>query len=380
MRLKIGAALTNTATATLNMDGIGDTVIKTDIGEELGGGELVAGCYTDFLYDGTNWIFLYSREFFQELINGGGGVIIGTQVFTTIGIAIYVPTPGTECCIIECVGGGGGAGGAQAAIATEYMVGGGGGSGAYTRVVKTAADIGASQSVTVGGGGLGGTGNLAIPQNNGGNGDATSLGALCIANGGGGGLGASAAQYPLGGTGGTAGTPAAGEIHSQGAAGQSGSYNNNTNAGFIVYGTGAGAPSVLGGGSLAFLGSTATHGTTAGNYGGGGSGGSIHGQVTLGWTNGGAGSPGIVIVTEFAGRGHRVMMAPLGQSGQQGRAERAPAMCCVPAFQRWDRSHNGSIVRTFRALTLPVSLLSRRSLPGPSLPALIRLTPQTWIF
>ena len=123
VKLKIGTT-TNTGSATLNMDGIGDVTIKDDQGVNLRGGELVANGYTDLLYNGSNWIFLYSHAFFIELITGGGGVIIGKQIFSTAGTFTYTPSVGMECCIVECVGGGGGGGGA-ASVSPQYMSSGG---------------------------------------------------------------------------------------------------------------------------------------------------------------------------------------------------------------------------------------------------------------
>jgi hypothetical protein len=59
--LKVGSGLTNNASMTLNMDGLGDVLVNTADGVNLRGGEFVAGGYVDLLYNGTNWIFLYSR-------------------------------------------------------------------------------------------------------------------------------------------------------------------------------------------------------------------------------------------------------------------------------------------------------------------------------
>lgn len=56
--LKIGASLTNTDTMTLNMDAIGAVTVKTQVATDLGGGEVKAGTYREFLYDGTNWILI----------------------------------------------------------------------------------------------------------------------------------------------------------------------------------------------------------------------------------------------------------------------------------------------------------------------------------
>lgn len=56
--LKIGPGLTNTGPATLNMDNIGAAAIKNSLGGALSGGELVAGTYREFIFDGTNPILI----------------------------------------------------------------------------------------------------------------------------------------------------------------------------------------------------------------------------------------------------------------------------------------------------------------------------------
>jgi len=55
VKLKIGAALTNTGATTLNMDAIGAATVKAPDGAALTGGELIAGAYSDFVFDGTSW-------------------------------------------------------------------------------------------------------------------------------------------------------------------------------------------------------------------------------------------------------------------------------------------------------------------------------------
>jgi hypothetical protein len=61
VRLKIGPNLSSVAgtATTLNMDGIGAVNIKTQKGDNVTSG-LLAGTYVNFLYDGTNWIWLDS--------------------------------------------------------------------------------------------------------------------------------------------------------------------------------------------------------------------------------------------------------------------------------------------------------------------------------
>src|SRR6266487_1866056 len=78
---------------------------------------------------------------------------IAIQKFTANGT--YTPTPGMRFCIIEAVGGGAG-GGSVASAAADIYVGGGGGAGSYSRALSSAAQIGASQAVTIGSAGTGG--------------------------------------------------------------------------------------------------------------------------------------------------------------------------------------------------------------------------------
>ena len=289
VKLKIGAGLTNDGPASLNMDGIGDTVIKTADGQNTKGGELVGGSYTDLVFDGTSWIFLYSREFFFELITGGDGIICGQQIFATAGSFEYIPTPLMECCIVECVGGGGGGGGGSGG-ADVVGNGGGGGSGSYSRKLLTAADVGASQPVVVGDAGLGQTG---AP---GSDGSPTTFGSLCAANGGAGGGG-------FGQPGGVGGGAGLGDVAAAGSPGEAGSYNpiGGIDNKFIFSGAGGSGP--WGGGAPASIAPPSFHvgGATASNYGSGGGGASTYDFGAA--IGGGDGSAGVVIITEFRGRG-----------------------------------------------------------------------------
>src|SRR6185369_13411557 len=54
VRLKIGSGLTNTSSVTLNMDGLGDVLVKTASGDTLLGNEFPADNYVDLVYSGTN--------------------------------------------------------------------------------------------------------------------------------------------------------------------------------------------------------------------------------------------------------------------------------------------------------------------------------------
>src|SRR5262245_27667138 len=218
-KLKIGGGLTNTGPMTLNMDGIADIQVKREDGTSLTGGEFVDCYLVNLLFDGLNWIYLFSvlnsvqltgnstaqtpsdpldndnsiatTAWVQSLISGGAGIVLGQKVFKTVGTAVYTPHSLMKSCIVECVGGGGGGGGADTGGELQWCIGGAGGSGGYSRRVLTATQIGASQSIKIGAGGAAGAPGVS-PAGNGGD---TFMGAdlahaLCAARGGGGGQGA----------------------------------------------------------------------------------------------------------------------------------------------------------------------------------------------
>lgn len=214
------------------------------------------------------------------------------QVFTTSGT--YTPTSGMVFCDVELLGGGAAAGGVATASAGQCAVSGGGGVGGYSRKILTAAQIGVSQTITIGSGGTSTAGFV-----NGGDGGITSLGSLFSANGGHGGGGSPSSISPAtnGGLGGV---------------GVGGDFNTNGALGFSGFGFGATnfAASGQGGSSLYGCGGTDRIWTSAGgslagldalNYGSGG-GGAI---TTSGGTQqaGGNGSPGLCIITEYIKRG-----------------------------------------------------------------------------
>lgn len=214
---------------------------------------------------------------------------VAIQTFTSSGT--YTPTSGMKYCIIELVGGGGGGGGTTTTGVGEITTAGGGGAGGYARKLASAAAIGASQTVTIGAGGSAG----AVGGGNGGAGGTTSLGTLCIATGGGGGFGGpSVAQNFSSAYGGTAGIGTTGDFLSRG------SYGVNGTAGLnFASNGGAGGSSFFGGGGQ---GATTSGGPTNGdpgsNYGGGGGAGATGSGGQL-QASGGAGSAGVIIVTEY---------------------------------------------------------------------------------
>jgi len=209
------------------------------------------------------------------------------QVFT--GSGTYTPTSGMVYCLIEAVGGGGGGGGTATSTGGFYSGGAGGGSGGYSRLVSSAATIGASQTVTIGAAGSAGS----AGNNAGGNGGDTSVGTLCIGKGGTGGGGNNGATGVNGGAGGVAGT---GDLTFPGQSGGPGPLNG-TAAGVLPR-AGEGAASYFGGGSPKQITNAANLTGAAGtNYGSGGAGGisfNAGGAIA-----GGAGTAGLVIIQEF---------------------------------------------------------------------------------
>ena len=183
---------------------------------------------------------------------------------------------------VRIVGGGGAGGGAQATNA-EHSEGGGGGGSEYAEGWFTAAQIGTSQSVTIGAGGTavsGGTGN---------NGGTTSFGSLMTA---------------LGGTGGAAGPPTTTSNQTEGGLGGSGGSGGT----FRIRGDRGGMGAVRGGawqgqgtGGASHLSGAANSAsgavTTGQLYGGGGEGASNATSQANG--PGGAGAAGVCIVIEF---------------------------------------------------------------------------------
>jgi Repeat of unknown function (DUF5907) len=212
----------------------------------------------------------------------------GVNVQTFAASGTYTPTPGMKYCQIECVGGGGGGGGSPDSTGSA-VGGGGGGSGGYSRRTANAATVGVSQVVTVGAAGTAGTSAGA----NGGNGGVTSVGALCVANGGGGASGHTSGNY-RGGAGANT-TGAVGDLVTAGAPGGGGSTNVNNMASL----PGNGGSSFFGGGGLApgWAAGISTVGSAGTNYGSGGSG--AFGDNNATTRAGGAGAAGVVVITEY---------------------------------------------------------------------------------
>jgi len=268
---------------------IGIYAISIEQGDELVAEALLINGYGHFVYNGTNWILLYYRPTLSPSS-------VTVQKFEASGT--YTPTSGTQFAIVECVGGGGGGGGASAGA--DAVAGGGGGAGGYSLTLLTAAQIGGSQVVTIGAGGIG------VANSNGTNGGDTSIGSVCVAKGGSGG-GAGSNNTSIGGAGGIAGT---GDLACTGAPGEGG-HSIGSNTMFYPRG-GAGGSTKWGGGGVGLITASAQIGTSGTGFGSGGAGGTSFNSG--GVAAGGNGTPGLVFITEY----NIAIAGPPGPPGPAG--------------------------------------------------------------
>ncbi|MFW6750375.1 phage tail protein [Pseudomonas glycinae] len=227
----------------------------------------------------------------QRVIKNEFGRLLNIQKFTENGT--YIPTPGMKKVRIRIVGAGAGSGGASATAAGQVSASGGGAAGGYAEALLTAADIGASQSVIVGLGGIAGTAS-GTTGTSGGTGGATSVGALLSAPGGLGSIfsiAVSTVGYALY-VGGYPGAPSSGGnlLNMPGAPGYPGiSVNGSTLAGH------GGSGPLGAGGSGYGIGASIQNGT---GYGGGGGG--VANGPSMAARNGAPGAGGVVIFEEYA--------------------------------------------------------------------------------
>ncbi|WP_461212381.1 glycine-rich domain-containing protein [Escherichia coli] len=226
-------------------------------------------------------------------LGDGTGRLINVQTFTSSGT--YTPTAGTKFVIAEVLGGGGGGGSNAATPSSGAAAGAGGASGAYAICRHTPTG---PVSVVVGAAGSGAA--PAVNGANGGTGGTSSFGAVSAPGGNGGPAGIAFNVFPTGGNVATgSGNPGGSLI--VGTPGTAGSYG-------ILYSDsnatgGGGANSQYGAGGVALTINTGTGtsgGANAKGYGAGGGGAvSVHASNAAS-SPGGNGSPGIVIIWEYA--------------------------------------------------------------------------------
>ncbi|HDR8957037.1 TPA: hypothetical protein QDA70_000662 [Burkholderia vietnamiensis] len=208
------------------------------------------------------------------------GTLINVQRFTSSGT--YTPTAGTNSVIVEIQGGGGAGGGAPSTAAGQFSAGLGGGAGGYIKHRMTSGFSGAT--VTVGSGGTGASGAA------GGNGGSSAFSGVTAGGGTGGGVITAGTVGNAGATGG--GTATGGSLlNVPGNPGSFTSFSQSNNIGIPSNG----GSSILGSGGGGTFSAT---GGAAGGFGGGG-GGNLNTASQAAMT-GGAGSPGVVIVWEYA--------------------------------------------------------------------------------
>jgi len=211
--------------------------------------------------------------------------------YDTAGTFTWDQPDGLKYVVFEGWGGGGGGGGSLDVDNTSdrSSMGSGGGAGGHVRKLIAAADLGSSETVTVGAAGAGGV------KAAGTDGGTTSFGAHCQATGGKAGSARSvsaAAHYTV--TGGLGGAGTGGDVNGTGQPGGHGSSNA------LLGHSGAGGSTSEGGGgpmrSNSATGQT-SNGQAGTGYGSGG-GGALNNRNTSGGTGGAAGA-GLAIVTEY---------------------------------------------------------------------------------
>jgi len=304
----------NTGASTLNVNGLGAKSIFKEVDTELGLGDILENQIVRVAYDGTNFQMLNRHN-----------LILNEQVFTSTDTWTN-PKTGTVAKI-EIWGAGGG-GGAGRTHGSPDSGGGGGGGGAKNEVYMFIADLGDTETVTIGAGGAGGASSAA----GGSAGGTTSFGTHAYAYGGGGGAGGDDDYTATGGAGGgiysagESGTISANNFHYRNGGAPRGksfisvSVSGNDYADLLTNAVG------FGGGSSGYVSSTNDAGSaeygggaggngdnTAGSggdsvYGGGGGGGGTH-------TSGGSAGAGGGTGTYSEGNGG---VAGTGEGGDGG--------------------------------------------------------------
>ena len=213
------------------------------------------------------------------------------QIFNVAGSFGYVPPVGCTTILVEVIGGGGTGGGAIVGSAGQVAVGGGAGGGGYSASILLVANLSAPMIVVVGAAGSSGSGGVGFNSSFSDNG-----GTVVDASGGqpGSGMGASVAA-PITTAGGAGGSGLHGDLKVNGGAGSSGIAVSASAAGDGGAGGGGGVYGAEGQSAH----SVASNGL-AGTPNGGGGGGGVRTSST-GSESGGAGAPGLVVVTEFYG-------------------------------------------------------------------------------
>lgn len=265
--------------------------------------------FGNWIWDGNRWV---------RIATGGIQVVMQTFGLDRYGNVAsgqfpYMPSPGLVTAVVELVGGGGGGGGALGGVVygsgSGWCVGGGGGSaGTYVRSAIPAQLVRGGVIVTIG---AGGTPGPATQATTGGRGGMSTFGGLMLAEGGFGGgsnVIAGGTLDPAFGQGadpGTVNPPEGpnniGDLSTWGGAGTSGGttyYNTDVELSQTIAWGGQGGNSFFAG---TWAGQIQSAGGAPGRdghmAGAGGSGGAS--AYTTQPSLGGAGAPGLCVVTEY---------------------------------------------------------------------------------
>ncbi|WNJ89180.1 hypothetical protein [Bosea sp. 685] len=286
--LRILITATNTAAAVLGVTGLAGTKpFVTRSGAAAAPGDLLIGSIALAIYDGTN-VQILGLSPSNLLGVPAKGSLLNIQIFKVAGSFTYTPTAGTKWISVQGAGAGAAGGGSQNTGGAGVSAGGGGSSGAVGTKVVTAGVV--ATAVTIGAAGVGSLGSV------GGNGGATSFGALLTLPGGvGGNAGALTASIAVSGAVSVSGSPVGADYGSSGGGASPGLNLSSTSA---ISGNGGSSPFGSGGGGT---GANGTYGSNGGNAGGNGAGGGGGVGINAGATLGGPGTPGILIIHEYAG-------------------------------------------------------------------------------
>ncbi|WP_283149025.1 hypothetical protein [Silvimonas soli] len=310
--VKLSIVNANTGASTFAPDGLS---VKPVYGlglQPLQGGELVAKGVATLLYvvastvnSGNGaWVILECTGGAQQVTNASAsqhaltlgrslGRLIGVQVFFNPGAATYTPSTGMTQAVVFASGAGGGGGGSIVTTAGQASVGAGGASGSFWNGTLSAATVGASLALTVGAGGIVNVGGA------GGNGGATSLGALVTIPGGNGGAAGGAAATTTSAI--NPGALPGGVASVSGGTTIVNSYGINGGHGFVTqsgtisgWGGGSAISGGAGGGKSVQTGNPGLGGAVPGSAGSGSAAGASSAALA-----GGAGAQGIIIIYEF---------------------------------------------------------------------------------
>jgi hypothetical protein len=235
---------------------------------------------------GNSYIWLHdgdTAQWVQQNVQAAApvnGVPVGTiRRSVIIANGTYTTPAGLKYLEVQCWGGGGAGGGSAATAAGQWSAASGGHGGALASSLLTAAEIGASQAMTIGGTPASGT--------TGGAGGDTAFGSLVVGKGGPGGNAPSISTVPMALTSPPPVQSTAGQIRGWTATGQ-----------VVTSGGAASAGNRGGAGGNTIWGGAGTNASAAGaNTGSGGGGLALNQSSAAG--AGGAGGSGIIVLKEY---------------------------------------------------------------------------------